>query len=339
MDLGNEIGTHSFTHPVDTNVLTDTQLEREFADSRVVIEENLNISDLSAAVPGAPEDLRTSLEVIQHVDYLSGGFSGSGAGYPNAMGFLHPTQTKVYLSPNMSFDFTLVQFQRRSAEESQQIWFNEFDQLVSHTNLGLVHWPWHDYGPTNSDNGGYTFEMFDNLLSRAHDYGSEFITGKDFTDRIKTFSSAGLLVTRDDNVVTAKVDSGTTGKFALNVANGTTISSVNNWYAYNDKQVLLANSGREYTINLGTPNTDVSRITKLPKRGELVSLTGDGTDLEFEFTGEGTVDIQLRCAPSAFTVSGGTNRFTFTTPSKVGLHFIGDQAHAITRVDSTCAGS
>ena len=336
IDLGNEIGTHSLTHPVDTNVLTDTQLEDEFAGSRVVIEENMSISNLSAAVPGAPEDLRTGLEIIQHVEYLSGGFSGSGAGYPNAMGFLHPTQTKVYLSPNMSFDFTLVQFQRRTAAEAQQIWFNEFDQLVSHTNLGLVHWPWHDYGPTNSDNGGYTFEMFDNLLARASNYGSEFITGKDFADRIKAFRAAGLEVSRSGNVVTASVDSDDVGKFALNVADGTTIASVNNWYAYNDKQVILAKEGRDYTVNLGTPNTNVSRITELPKRGELVSLTGDGTDLAFEFTGKGTVNVQLQCAPSAFTVSGGTNQYIFTTPSKVGINFLEDRQHATTTVNATC---
>ncbi|RVU84209.1 hypothetical protein EOL70_12035 [Leucothrix sargassi] len=336
IDLGNEIGTHSYTHPHDTNILTDEQIRWEFAESRNIIEQNLNLTDLSAAVPGAPEDLRTSLETIKHVDYLSGGYSGSGAGYTNAMGFLNPSQTKVYLSPNMSFDFTLVGFQQRTAEESQAVWFAEFDELVQHTKLGLVHWPWHDYGPTNSGNDGYTFEMFDNLLARAHDYGSEFITGKDFANRIKTFKNSGLIVSKQGNVVTANVEGTQTGKFALSVADGTSIASVDNWYAYNDTQVILDNSGREYKINLGTPNTNVSRITGLPKRGELRSVSGDGTDLNFEFTGKGTVNIQLKCAPSAFTVSGGTNRFTFTTPSKVGIHFLEDQEYANTNVNATC---
>ena len=336
MDLGNEMGTHSYTHPHDTNILTDEQLRWEFAESRIIIENNLNLTNLSAAVPGAPEDLRTSLEIIQHVDYLTGGYSGSGAGYPNAFGFLNPTQTKVYLSPNMSFDFTLVGFQNRTAAESQQIWFNEFDTLVKHTNLGLVHWPWHDYGPTNSGNDGYTFAMFDNLLARASNYGSEFITGEDFADRIKTFRSAGLTVTKTGNKVTANVDSSKTGKFALDMPKGTTIASVDNWYAYNDTQVLLANGGRDYTINLGATNTNVTRITELPKRGELISLNGNGTDVSFEFKGKGTVNFQLKCAPSAFSVTGGTNRFTFTTPSTVGLHFLEDQQYATTTVDATC---
>ena len=337
IDLGNEIGTHSYTHPHDTNILNDGQLRWEFADSRTIIENNLNISNLSAAVPGAPEDLRTALQIIQHVDYLSGGYSGSGAGYTNAMGFLNPSQSKVYLSPNMSFDFTLVGFQGRTAEEAQAAWFTEFDDLVKHTKLGLVHWPWHDYGPTNSGNDGYTFAMFDNLLARAHAYGSEFITGADFADRIKTFKYTGLSVTKANNVVTALVDSSKTGKFALSVADGTTIQSVDNWYAYNDTQVLLANSGREYKINLGTPNTNVSRITSLPKRGQLISLTGDGTDLDFEFNGKGTVNVQLKCAPtSGFSVSGGTNRYSFLTPTTVGIHFLTDQQHASTKVNATC---
>ncbi len=336
IDIGNEIGTHSYTHPHDTNILTADQLSEEFADSRTIIEQNLNLTNLGAAVPGAAEDLPTALGIIQHVDYLSGGYSGSGAGYPNAMGFLSPTQTKVYLSPNMSFDFTLVEFQNKTAEEAQATWFSEFDELVNHTNLGLVHWPWHDYGPTNSGDAGYTFNMFDNLLSKANDYGSEFITGEDFADRIKTFKSTGLTVSRSGDVVTAKVDSAKTGTFALNVATGNTIASVDNWYAYNDNQVLLENTGREYTINLGTPNTNVTRITELPKRGELVSLSGDGTDLEFVFSGEGTVNLQLQCAPSAFTVSGGTDQFTFITTDTVSLQFTGDQQHAATVVDTTC---
>ncbi len=336
MALGNEMGTHSYTHPHDTNILTDEQLRWEFADSRTIIENNLNITNLSGAVPGAPEDLRTSLEIIQHVNYLSGGYSGTGAGYPNAFGFLNPGQTKVYLSPNMSFDFTLVEFQNRTAAESQAVWFNEFDNIVKHTKLGLVHWPWHDYGPVNAGNVGYTFAMFDNLIARASNYGSEFITGLDFANRIKTFKSAGLTVAKAGNKVTAQVDSIETGKFALQVADGTTIASVDNWYAYDDNQVLLANSGREYTINLGTPNTNVTRITKLPKRGELISLSGDGTDLNFEFKGKGTVNIQLKCAPSAFTVSGGTNQFTFTSPSVVGINFLTDQQYATTTVNATC---
>ncbi|MCK5896106.1 MAG: hypothetical protein KAG20_04830, partial [Cocleimonas sp.] len=190
MSLGNEIGTHSYTHPHDTNLLNNSQIEFEFADSRSVIEQQLGLTNLGAAVPGAPEFLPATTEIMKHVDYLSGGYSGVGAGYVNAMGFLDASSSKVYLSPNMSFDFTLIGFQQHTAAEAKQIWFNEFDTLVAHNNQALIHWPWHDYGPNNTTGEGYSFDMFDSLISKAHQFGSEFITGKDFADRIKTFNNA-----------------------------------------------------------------------------------------------------------------------------------------------------
>ena len=334
--LGNEMGTHSYTHPHDTNVKTAEELRWEFAESRTIIEEELDISDVSGAVPGAPEDLRTSLEIIKHLDYLSGGYSGVGAGFPNAFGFLNPTQGKVYLSPNMSFDFTLVQFQRRSAEESKQIWFNEFDALTKHTNQGLVHWPWHDYGPINFGDAGYTLDMFDALIKKAYQYGSEFITGKDFADRIKAFKTAGLDVSKSGSIVTANVSATDTGKFALKVAKNTTIKSVDNWYAYDDNQVFLKKGGGTYKINLGTPANNVTRVTAMPSRGELIDLSGDGTDLNITFKGKGNVEITLKCAPSSFNVSGGTNMYLFTTPSVVNLRFTEDRLYANTKVDATC---
>ncbi len=334
--LGNEMGTHSYTHPHDTNIKTDAQLRWEFAESRTIIERELGITDLSGAVPGAPEDLRTSLEIIKHLDYLSGGYSGVGAGFPNAFGFLNPTQGKVYLSPNMSFDFTLVQFQNRSAEESKQIWFNEFDALTKHTNQGLVHWPWHDYGPLNFGNAGYNLDMFDSLIKKAYQYGSEFVTGKDFADRIKAFKTAGLDVNKQGSVVTAKVSGSDTGKFALKVAKNSKIRSVNNWYAYDDNQVFLQNNGGDYTINLGTPANNVTRITAMPSRGELVSLSGNGTDLNIVFKGKGDVEITLKCAPSSFRVTGGTNQFQFVTANKLNLKFRQDRLYANTKVDATC---
>ena len=334
--LGNEMGTHSYTHPHDTNILNPTQLSWEFLTSRQIIEQQLGLSNLSGAVPGAPENLATSLEIIQHLDYLSGGYSSTGAGYPNAFGFLNPTISKVYLSPNMSFDFTLVQFQQRTAAEAKQVWFDEFDTLTKHTPQGLIHWPWHDYGPMDFGGAGYDFDMFDSLIKRAYEYGSEFATGKDFADRIKSFKSAGLALTKSGNTVTATVTAADTGKFALTVAEGTTIQSVDNWYAYNDTQVLMSKGGGTFKINLGTPTTSVSRITKLPARGELTSVNGNGTDINFEFNGKGTVEIDLKCAPSSFNVTGGTNQYLFTTPSKVGIIFNQDTQHAMTTVDSTC---
>lgn len=335
--LGNEIGTHSYTHPHNTNILNPEQLSWEFLTSRQIIEQQLGLTNLSGAVPGAPENLATSLEIIQHVDYLTGGYSSSGAGYPNAFGFLNPTVSKVYLSPNMSFDFTLVEFQNRTAEEAKQVWFNEFDTLIKHSPQALIHWPWHDYGPINFDNAGYTFDMFDSLIRKAYEHGSEFATGKDFVERIKTFKDAGLNVSKDGNTVTATVSATNTGKFALKLAKGTSIQSVDNWYAYSDSKVLMSNGGGTYKINLGTPANNVSRIRSLPSRGELISVNGNGTDLNFEFKGKGNVELVLKCAPTAgFAVTGGTTRYQFITPNKVNIVFREDKQHAMTNVDATC---
>ncbi|PID45496.1 MAG: hypothetical protein CSB47_08225 [Proteobacteria bacterium] len=335
--LGSEMGTHSYTHPHDTNILNPEQISWEFLTSREIIEEQLGLTNLGAAVPGAPENLATSLEIIQHADYLTGGYSSSGAGYPNAFGFLNPTISKVYLSPNMSFDFTLVEFQGRTAEEAKQIWFDEFDTLTSHSPQGLVHWPWHDYGPINWGDAGYNFDMFDSLLKKVHEYGSEFTTSKDFAERIKAFKSAELSVSKSGNVVTANVAANHSGKFALRVAKGSTIKSVDNWYAYNDHQVLLSKAGGQFKINLGEPTFKVSRITKLPSRSELISVDGDGTDLDFEFKGQGEVTLSLKCAPTAgFDVTGGSYKYQFLTPDTVNIIFEEDKQHAKTFVDATC---
>jgi len=334
--LDNEIGTHSYTHPHNTNTLTPAQINWEFAASRQVIEQNLGINNLAGAVPGAPENLATSLEIIQHLDYLSGGYSSSGAGYPNAFGFLNPTISKVYLSPNMSFDFTLIEFQNRTAAEAKQIWFNEFDALTKHSPQALVHWPWHDYGPINFENVGYTYDMFDSLIKKAAQYGSEFVTGKDFVDRIKAFKASGLSVEKQGDIVTAKVSAKHGGKFALRIPKDKNIEFVENWYAYDDKQVILANGGGTYKIHLGSPSKAVSRITALPARGELLSLSGDGTDLSFEFQGSGTVSVTLKCAPSSFSVSGGSSQYTFSSPNTVGIRFATTKRHAPTLVDATC---
>ena len=335
MVIGNEIGTHSYTHPHDTNILSDAQISFEFADSRSVIEQELGLSNIGGAVPGAPEGLAASLEIIKHVDYLSGGYSSVGAGYPNAFGFLTPTSSKVYLSPNMSFDFTLIGFQHHSAAEAKQIWFNEFDALVAHNNQAFIHWPWHDYGPNDTDNAGYTLDMFTSLISKAHQFGSEFMTGKDFTNRIKSFKTTGTTIFRQGDTITANVKTNNSANFALKLSAGNTIKSVDNWYAYDNNQVFLDKDGGKYTINLGTASS-ITHITALPSRSQLISLTGDGTDLQFQLKGTGKVNIDLKCSPSNINISGGVNTYTSVSSSKISLNFSDDKLHAITNVDISC---
>lgn len=316
MAIGNEIGTHSYTHPHDTNILSSDQVKFEFADSRSIIEQNLGLTNIGAAVPGAPETLKTSQDIIQHVNYLSGGYAGVGAGFPNAMGYLTPNDTKVYLSPNMSFDFTLIEFKKMTAVQAQAQWFAEFDNLTNHAKQAVIHWPWHDYGPLNSDNAGYTSAMFENLLNKAYGFGTEFVTGDDLRGRIESFRQSALDVTAVDASTTkVNLTSTNAGRFAIDVPQATSgkkIKSVDGWYAYNDTKVFSDKDGGTFNVRLGTTTDNVTRITQLPMRANLLALTGTGMDLNFTIEGEGKIIVKTKCLLKP-TVTGGATITSFAS--------------------------
>ncbi|MCK5896217.1 MAG: hypothetical protein KAG20_05400 [Cocleimonas sp.] len=336
IQIGNEIGSHSYTHPADTNKLTAEQIKFEFADSKTVIEREMGLTNIGAAVPGNPENLATSLQILPHVEYLSGGYAAVGSGFPNAFGFLNAVENKVYLSPNMSFDFTLIGFQKRTAEEAQQIWSNEFDALAKHASQPFIHWPWHDYGPNDTDNVGYTLAMYEGFIEKAKNFGSEFVTGKDFAERITSFSQSAVNMTTENGVITATVKSSNAGQFALKLKTSQPISSVDNWYAYNQNTVFLDQDGGIYAIHIGTPRS-VTHINQLPSRSKLVSLFGNGEDIKFRFKGEGTVEVTTQCSnPSSINVTGGLTTYQTVSNNKISLHFAENKAYSETTVDITC---
>ena len=323
---GNEIGTHSHTHleayadydPTnDTNFATPAQIEFEFNQSKQIIEQQLGITVTGAAVPGAPEQLPTSEEIIQYFDYLSGGATTVGAGYPGAFGFLEPGQESVYLAPNLWFDFTLIGFgipvpdgnggfvpQPLTAVEAQVEWIRQYNEVISHSNKPMVLMPWHDYGPTNFNNDGYSQEMFTALIEEAYNNGAEFVTLADASQRIKAFEQSQLFVESSGNTITAEVKAVGVGNFGLDISEGV-IQSVDNWYAYDDNTVFLPSNGGKFTINLGTAQDKVTRITELPMRAELETLNGNGTNLEYTFSGEGKVTVEL--ANPLFSIIGAEN--------------------------------
>jgi serralysin len=307
--LGNEIGSHSLTHPHDTNALAASQIQTEFGTSKQIIETEMSrllgqaFGVDGAAVPGAPENLATALEIIRYYDYLSGGYSSLGAGYPGAFGYLTPdmaAQDKVYLAPNLKFDFSLVEFQGMTAAEAAAEWQREWSELASHAELPVLLWPWHDYGAADwpTDGGAdspYTVAMFTDFISRAYDSGAEFLTLDDLAERISAFDDSSVSTSQSGNVVTATVSSVNAGRFALDLDHlGTQkIASVAGWYAYDEDSVFLDRDGGTYSITLGTAADDVTRITALPMRAELVTLSGNGTDLSFTLIGEGRMVIDL----------------------------------------------
>ena len=328
VNIGNEIGTHSWTHPHFTGTLSSSEIEFEFNQSMNEIGTYIsptwrNENTRGAAVPGAPESLATASDIIQHVEYLTGGYSSVGAGFPSAFGYLTPDSTKVYLSPNMSFDFTLIEFgipvgnpavpTPLSAIEAEQHWTMEFNTLMSHASQPIIHWPWHDYAPTISADpvtgSGYTVAMFENTIAMAHQAGSEFMTSADVSQRINTFKNTQLSVTTEGSTMTASLNNAAQlGKFSLevNVPQGQVIHEVNNWYAYDDTHVFLNTSKTDYSIEIGSSALAVTHINKLPMRAKLINVTGDGSNLEFSFEGEGVIRVALNDLPQNFQVTGAT---------------------------------
>jgi hypothetical protein len=324
--LGNEIGTHSWTHPNITNNLSPSEIEFEFNQSMNKISSKLNNKTWrdqairGSAVPGAPENVNTATEIIQYLDYLSGGFSSVGAGYPGAFGYLNPSSNKVYFSPDMTFDFTLIQYGvpvgnppvpvPLTAAEAEIYWQNEYAYLTRHSSQPIIHWPWHDYAVTIAADpitgDGYTVDMFENTIAMAFNDDAEFVTSADVAQRIETFKDADLSISHNNNTITATVNAIDVGKFALQIAphNGEIIENVSNWYAYNTDKVFLDNDGGTFVIQLGTTQDVVTRIIRLPMRAKLISLIGDGSNLNYSFKGEGTVRIVLNGTENQFNITG-----------------------------------
>jgi hypothetical protein len=305
--LGNELGTHSYTHPPDTNFITPEQIQFEFQQSKLVLQQQMSaylghpFSIEGAAVPGMPEGLPTSEQIIQYFNYLTGGAVFVGAGYPGAFGFLTPDLTNaVYLAPNTSFDFTLIDWQQHTAAEAETLWAQEWNALVANAHTPIVLWPWHDYGVTEWPLFGvaispYTLEMYTDYIQRAYQSGAEFVTEADLASRIQSFVHSGVTSTVNGNVISVTVASAHAGDFALDVS-GTgsqVIENVANWYAYDSDSLFLPESGGNFTITLGATADDVTHITALPMRGDLLSVTGDGLNLAFSMFGEGEVVIDL----------------------------------------------
>ncbi|KQM30888.1 cadherin domain-containing protein [Sphingomonas sp. Leaf10] len=356
IDMGNEIGTHSYTHPHDTNILTDEQIKFEFGQSRAELEQQLSnylgrtVTVAGAAVPGAPEQIATSQEILKYVQYLSGGYSGVGAGYPNAIGYMNPANAatnQVYIAPNTSFDFSLMEFQKKTVAEAEAIWAKELATLTGNADAPVVVWPWHDYGPTEwaIDNDGvpsgtgspYARSMFDNFVAAAAAKGLEFVTLADLANRVNAFDKAQIVSSVTGNTIKATVASSMgTGLFALDVdgqKTGQVIQSVKGWYAYSDDKVFLPTKGGSFEIAMGDKADDVTHITALPMRASLETLSGDGRDLSFTVAGEGKVVIDIK-APGTnwLAVEGGKLESLVGEIATIDIGAIGTHAVKVTQV-------
>ncbi|WP_166298507.1 hypothetical protein [Bradyrhizobium sp. 2S1] len=340
--MGSEIGNHSYTHlinpPVSTwNENTNTlyvtppangsapnwTFNYEFGQSKTILQQQIGVAIAGAAVPGAAETVSTSQQIMQYYQsvaggltgYVTGGWTGAGAGYPNAFGYIDPTNTgSVYIAPNITFDFTEIQFQNKTPEQALADWQALFNQLSANSQAPIIVWPWHDYGATNWDtNGaggdpGYTTQMFTDFIAYAYNAGYEFVTMETLAARIAAQQKATISETTNGNVITATITPDSTapdlGGMALNVTNaaGQVIQNAGNWYAYDSDSIFLPYGGGTFKVTLGATQDDVTHIEALPMRADLLSVTGDGANLAFSMTGDGVVDIHVK-TPGANIVS------------------------------------
>ena len=318
----------------------------EFGQSKAIEGQNIGITIAGAAVPGAPETAITSDNIEQYFQsvpggltgYVNGGWTGVGSGSPNAFGYIDPTDTgSVYIAPNITFDFSEIQFENKSAGTALADWESLFNQLSQNSETPVIVWPWHDYGATDWPTNGpgtpppaYNVAMYTDFIAQAYNDGYEFVTTEDLAARIAAEQAATLSETTSGNVITATVTPAPSepdlGAMALNVVNGAAgqvIQNAGSWYAYDTKSVFVPYGGGAFKVTLGTTQDDVTHIDALPMRADLQSVSGDGSNLTFSMTGDGTVDIHVK--------TPGTN-FISILPSAVGTEGAGSAAPTATLI-------
>jgi Polysaccharide deacetylase len=342
--LGNEIGTHSYTHPMNTDSLTPAQIQFEFQASKQVIEQQLGIQVNGAAVPGDPETTATARDIGQYFHYLSGGTVGLGAGYLNALGYMTPSdQNLVYIAQNVASDFNQIGFYGKSAQQAEDFWTQEWTSITSHSPMPVAVWGIHDYGITeqSSSDGGpslYSTQMYTDFWQMAYNANAEFVTLDDLSQRISAEQKAHITTQMVGNTITATVTPDPSapdlGKFALNLdnGNGQVIKSVQNWYAYDQDKVFVPKDGGQFVITLGPTQDDVTHIDKLPSRADLLTVSGDGQSLNFQIDGQGEVDVHLK-SPSSKQVAVIGNLDAVLRGSEMEVTFGTAGQHAVSIVD------
>jgi len=309
--LGNEIGTHSYTHPNSTSALNATQLEFEFNQSKIEIGNQLGVPVVGAAVPGNPENAAVDAELSKYLSYTTGRYGNIGFGYPGSFGFLTPGDPMFYFSPNMLPDFTMVQQRGYTARRAESTWRDQYFEALKHASQPIVHWHWHDYAPTILTNIGYDLQMFENTVALAAGDQAEFATAADVQNRVRSLRAAKLRVTPSGtDAYQISTEGSGLGTFTVSLTSSQVIQNVGNWYAFSDREVFLPESGGAFSVQLGSSASPATRITSLPMRARLVSVSGDGVNLSFTFDGEGVVQVLVHNPNSLQVGTSGSDGAT-----------------------------
>ena len=313
----------------------------EFGQSAALESQELGIPIEGAAVPGANETFATDQNILPYYQsvaatattpgytgFLTGGWTGVGSGYPSAIGYMSPSATdegSLYIAPNMTFDFTEIEYEGKTVAQAEADWAAQFDALTANAaGTPVVVLPVHDYGvaawntttdtpndPTTNPNY-YTTAMYTQFVAQAYADNYEFLTLEELAARTEAQQKAAINYTTVGNTITATVTPDPTapdvGGMALDVINGGTnvIENVTNWYAYNAQELFLPTNGGTFTINLGATQDNVTHIASLPMRGDLLSVTGDGLNLSFAMVGTGDVLVDLGNSTATPIVTGAT---------------------------------
>jgi serralysin len=305
--LGNEMGTHSYTHPESPSNLTPAEIEFEFNQSKNVISSQLGINITGAATPGNPDSLTLDLQIDNYFQY----YTGVGTAYKNAFGFLEPTSKAVSFVPNISPDYNAIGFQKLTSAQTAVLWEQEYNQL-KRTRKPIVEFAWHDYGATGAD-PTYDPAIYNNFIARAAADSTEFVTFDDAQNRLRTFAKSQLTTEQIGDTIRARVtpDPSTAGvgKFSLDIQSSQQIKNVSNYYAFDNNSVFLTKTGGDYTINLGAGADNVTHIVALAQRAELLSVTGDGRNLDYTFNGEGNISIDLNIPAGQGITATGADRY------------------------------
>jgi Ca2+-binding RTX toxin-like protein len=315
LNLGNEISTHSKSHPENINALEPSSLAAEFKTHAELLRTQLGVKANGIATPGNPENLLVDQALSSYVPegYVSG---VGGSSYTNSFGFIEPTTSgAVFFKPNISFDFNLVEFKKLTTAQAEAQWTAEYNQLKATTSTPIIEFAWHDYALTadqgatpgttldGSVNPGYNLAMFENFVARAAKDGTEFVTASALNDRFRTAEQSSVTASVDKNtgLITATVEpgNGSLGQFSFDVSSqmlytGLKIASVTGSFAYDDNSVFTTAKGGTYQIKLGASVTDITHITKLDQRQELLTATGDQATgaLSFSLKGAGKIEIE-----------------------------------------------
>ena len=339
----NFLQTAATTSPVLSATANPFTYAYEFQQSATVESQQLGIPIAGAAIPGANETFATDQNILPYFQsvaatattpgytgYLTGGWTGIGSGYPSAIGYMSPSATdmgSLYIAPNMTFDFTEIQYEGKTVAQAEADWAAQFNALAANAaGTPVVVLPVHDYGVaawnTTTDTGtgspyatvtlpdGTT--MYTHFIAQAYAANYEFLTLEELAARTEAQQKAAINYTTVGNTITATVTPDPTapdvGGMALDVVNGGTdvIQNVTGYYAYNAQELFLPTHGGTFTINLGATQDNVTHIESLPMRGDLISVTGDGLNLSFAMVGTGDVVVDLANATATPIVTGAT---------------------------------